>query len=198
MPRSQDKFVKFGIWINYRFEDIQGDCRPDPPDINYSNKVGKIKWWQVPQSQPRRAVSLMDKPSSHPRCGSSVLNDFNRNWPFLGLTKRKKGCRRAFTCALFQRGRRFEQSFWVEVQPCYSFSLLLYESLYGGFSFWYTGRDALNLKGCELLWRCGEPMEWVLVVTIWHIPLDVAVDVWRRWLFAPSIVRSPHLPFPQT
>lgn len=99
----------------------------------------------------------MDNPSWHPRRGSNVLNDSNRNWPFLGLTKRKKGCRRAFTCALFQRRRRFELlSFWVEVQPCYSFSLLLCGSLYGGFSFWYTGRDALNLKGCET----SLPLQW--------------------------------------
>lgn len=40
------------------------------------------------------------------------------------------------------------------------------------------GEDALNLNiGSELLSYCRVLVEWVLVVMMWHIPLDVVLDV---------------------
>lgn len=49
----------------------------------------------------------------------------------------------------------------------------------------------MNLnKGSELLSYCRVLVEWVLFVMMWHIPLDVVLDVLQYRLFALSFVSS--------
>lgn len=48
----------------------------------------------------------------------------------------------------------------------------------------------MNLnKGSELLSYCRVLVEWALVIMMWHIPLDVVLDVLQYRLFALSFVR---------
>ena len=133
----------------------------------------------------------MDNSSLHPWHGSSRVDEFLASLTFSGVNREEPNCGRAeFLC--FSKKRRLESESGMAGNPCYSFSFLLYENQVF-IRCLSRSEIALNLnKGSELQSHCRVFVEWVLVVMMWNIPLDVVLDVLQSHpLFALSFVRLP-------